>query len=135
MWQLTRFALTGLILTCPARAMADGQLIPQDPARQEQRNREMLEWNRRTLAGAYEKVGKKDSRWDRHAHAALEAAARNFSFAVDPVTYLSDVYGAAKQAVVAGCNDPLVLYLYARSSDKDNCPNPDELDRRWSAAT
>jgi len=134
MRNLIRVVVASLILTCPARAIADGQLIPQDPAKQAKRFRDMLEWNRRTLAGAYERVGKKDDRWDRHARAALEAAAQHFSHAVDPVTYPSDVHNAAMQAVVAGCNDPLVLYLYARTTTKEICPDADELDRRWSKA-
>ena len=50
----------------------------------EKRYRERLEWNRRTLEGAYEKVGKKDPRWDGPAREALDLAARLFSQQVDP---------------------------------------------------
>ena len=109
-------------------------VIPQDHARQEQRFTNMLAWNQRTLLGAYEKVGKKDPRWDRSARAALEKAARNFSHALEPRTKLEDVFTAAKEAIEAGCDDPLILYLYATSSYKPNYPGPAEQGRRYVAA-
>src|SRR5262245_9793389 len=109
-------ALTGLLQVFPAAPVAaQSQTIPQDPARQEQWFRDMLEWNRRTLRGAYERVGKKDPKWDEHAHEALDAAARYFSHTLDPQTYIWDVHNATQAAVGAGCDDPLILYLHARS--------------------
>jgi hypothetical protein len=46
--------------------------IPQDAARMEKRFGEGLEWNRRTLDVAHDNVGKKDPRWDKAAHEALD---------------------------------------------------------------
>jgi hypothetical protein len=88
--------------------------IAQDAAAIEKRRRDRLEWNRRTLGGAYDKVGRKDPRWDGPAREAMERAARLFSEEVDPVTTPGDVYKPAKAAVDAGCDDPLVRYLHIR---------------------
>jgi tetratricopeptide (TPR) repeat protein len=115
-------------------AGADLIPIPQDLDRQNRRFDETLAWNKQTLLGAYEKVGKKDPRWDEPARAAMEKAARHFSVAVDPFTELSEVHAAAKKAVEAGCDDPLVLYLYARSSHQVEGLGGDDLQRRYLAA-
>ncbi len=47
------------LLFCSGVATADekSQVFPQDPKKQEQRFRDMLVWNRRTLGEAYDKVG------------------------------------------------------------------------------
>src|SRR5262249_44891686 len=109
--------LTALFLVVSAaRLSAEGPVIPQDPERQEQGMRDMLAWNRRTLGGAYEKVGKKDPRWDTRAREALDLAARVFSHSLEPNTDWIHVYNAADQAILFGCDDPLILYLHARSS-------------------
>ncbi len=84
----------------------------------EKRRRERLEWNRRTLGGAYDKVGKKDPRWDEKARKAMDLAARMFSEQVDPVITLLDVNQPAKAAIDAGCDDPILMYLYNRVSGR-----------------
>ena len=61
---------------------------------------------------------------------ALTFAALHFGRAVDPCTRIERAYEAAKQAVDAGCDDPLVLYLYARCSSGPNLPDRKELERR-----
>ena len=96
-----------------AAAIGADKPIPQDTVRMEKRSRDRLEWNRQTLQGSYDKAGKKDPRWDEPAREALEMAARMFSFQVDPVLHPNDVHVPAKKAVDAGCDDPLILYLYA----------------------
>ena len=111
-------------------AIGANKPIPQDTVRMEKRFRERLEWNRRTLEGSYDWAGKKDPRWDPAAREALDAAARMFSFQVDPFVYLKDVHVPAKKAVDAGCDDPLILYLYARTSVGKDFPGDDEYDRR-----
>src|SRR5579875_2725668 len=58
--------------------------IPQDAARMERRSHERLEWARATLGAGYERVGKKDPRWDGPAREALDLAARAFSLQDDP---------------------------------------------------
>jgi hypothetical protein len=78
--------------------------IPQDAAAIEKRRRDWLAWNRQTLQGAYDAVGKKDARWDEPARKALDLAARHFSTQVDPEVTMSDVYTSAKAAIDAGCD-------------------------------
>jgi hypothetical protein len=112
----------------------DEKPIPQNSERQQQRFRDMLEWNRRTLVGAYDAAGKKDPRWDKPAREALELAARNFSHALEPEVTDGEVYAAAKRAVDAGCDDGLILYLYARTARKANDPGPQESARRHVTA-
>jgi hypothetical protein len=67
------------------------------------------------------------------ARETLEAAARFFSQQVPPVK-VEEVYAPAKRAVNAGCDDPLILYLFARSSYKPNYPGAEELERRSTVA-
>jgi hypothetical protein len=135
---MTRLIVTtiaSLLLALPAlTAGGEDRPIPQDPKKQEQAYVDKLAWNRRTLVGAYDKVGKKSPRWDKPARQALEAAARLFSQARDPLPTFEEVYAPAKLAVDAGCSDPLILYLYARSSYNANYPGPQELERRYVAA-
>jgi tetratricopeptide (TPR) repeat protein len=91
-----------------------------------------LKYNRETLAAAYEKIGHKDPKWDEHAHAAMELAAQYFSNDGDPNAQLKHIHAATTQAFAAGCNDPLILYLHARSSDPKT---PDaNLERSYAKA-
>ena len=57
-----------------------------------------------------------------------------FSQQVDPVVALSDIHGPAKKAVDAGCKDPMILYLYARTSIGPFFPKLPEYNRRLQAA-
>ena len=104
--------------------------IPQDTARMEKRRRDWLEWNRQTLSGAYDKVGKKNPKWDKFAHEAMEHAARMFSLQLDPPVRMGQIYHPAKAAVDVGCDDPLVVYLLNRSAQGTNYPGHDEIIRR-----
>jgi hypothetical protein len=108
--------------------------IPQDHARMEQQFRERLEWNRRTLGVAYDKIGKKDPRWDEPAREALDLAARMFSLQSEPIIRFPNIHAAARRAVDAGCHDPLILYLYARTSVGQDDPGSPEYARRLEAA-
>src|SRR5579862_8546565 len=80
--------------------------IPQDPKDQEERELRRQERDARTLGGAYEKIGKKDPRWDEYARQAFSAAA---PFFYDPRAggdYLSRAHEATKKAIDVGCDDP-----------------------------
>ena len=128
-------AIVVSLAALPAAAVAQwNRPIPQGPVRQEQRRKEMLEWNRKTLVGAYEQVGHKNPRWDEPARECLEAAARYFSHVVEPYTTYLDVHNGAKQAIEGGCDDPMILYLYARTSYGPYAPGPDVQVRRYVAA-
>src|SRR5205823_788244 len=115
----------GLTLIASSAAVGADAPIPQDTARMEKRARERLEWNRQTLGAAYEKAGKKDARWDKPAREALDLAARMFAVYDDPVVLPAEVHAAAKKAVDAGCDDPMILYLYARTSVDKEYPGPE----------
>jgi hypothetical protein len=124
----------GLALLLSAAAVGVEKPIPQDYARMEQRARERLEWNRRTMQGAYDRVGKKDPRWDKPAREALDLAALMYSQQVNPLIWSADVHPSAKRAIEAGCDDPLILYVYARTSAGPYAPTPEEYRRRLQAA-
>ena len=135
MRRLIPMALACVTLMGTASATQAADLpIPQNLPRQEQAFRDWLEWNHRTLGGAFEKVGKKDAKWDKPAREALESAARVAGKAIDPAARWEDVFAQAKRAIEAGCDDPMILFLYADSSRVPNLPEPAELDRRWAAA-
>jgi len=123
-----------LIIASAAGSLGADRPIPQDGARMQKRSRDRLVWNRLTLRGAYDRIGEKDPRWDGAAREALDLAARMFSQQVDPVVTLSEIHVAAKKAVDAGCKDPMILYLYARSSVEANFPQQEEYARRIQAA-
>src|SRR5262249_39821565 len=72
----------------------------------------------------------KDARWDEPARKAMDLAARMFSSEVDPEVTPSDIHAPAKAAVDAGCDDPMLLYLYSRSSVGPNDPGTREAIRR-----
>jgi hypothetical protein len=123
----------GLTLFVFAVAAGADTPIPQDTARMEKRRRERLEWNRRTFQGAYDKVGKKDPRWDEPARKAMDQAARMFSKEVDPEITYSDLHQPARAAIDAGCDDPLLVFLYNRSLVGPNYPGDEEATRRMKA--
>jgi hypothetical protein len=109
--------------------------IPQDTARMERHRRESREWNLRTMQGAYDKVGKKNPRWDKPAREAMDLASRMFSQQVDPIITFKEIHQAAKSAVDAGCDDPFLVYLFHRSAVGPNFPGEEEAIRRMSAAS
>lgn len=103
-------------------ALAADKPIPQDPARMAKFSDDCLAWNRATLGDAYARVGKQDPKWDEAAREALDRAARMFSYREDPVVTPEDVFRPARRAVQAGCDDPLILYLYALTGTGPNAP-------------
>jgi hypothetical protein len=64
----------------------------------------------------------------------LDLAARTFSLEVDPQVTFNDVYPATSAAVEAGCDDPMLAYLYARASVRANYPGLEEAIRRARVA-
>ncbi len=127
--------ILGLTLLLSGPAAAADKPIPQDHARMEKQFRDRLEWNRRTLELAYEKMGKKDPRWDEPARKALDLAARMFSRQYEPVVRNDEIHAAARKAIDAGCRgDPLILYLYARTSIGKDFPGAAEYNKRLQTA-
>jgi len=68
-----------------------------------------LEWNRKTLAGAYQEVGDTDPAWDEPALELLEMFARYFS-EVPGAPSSEELLAAAELLIDTECHDPLVLY-------------------------
>jgi hypothetical protein len=85
------------------------------PEAQAKKRRDLTDYNRRTLMESYDKVGKKDAKWDADAQSAMEEAANMFSDKFRSKSSWHTVHPFAKRAVEAGCDDPLILYLRARS--------------------
>jgi hypothetical protein len=121
-------ASVGLFALVPAWPEARGAdaPIPQNPQARLKRLREGLSWNEKTLVDAYERVGKKGPRWDRQAREALGLMARSVSKAGDPPPSPKEVRAAFKNAVDAGCDDPLIVFNNLRY----NVLGPDESSDR-----
>ena len=77
--------------------------------------REDLKAMHRTLRDAYEKVGHRDPKWDKQASLALELAAGMFAQRQERTERANDVYEPVLRAIAAGCDDPMILYLHART--------------------
>jgi tetratricopeptide (TPR) repeat protein len=82
---------------------------------QEKEIKERIDFNRRTTIEDYERIGKKDARWDDHARAAFKEAAEMFSLLREAKASLFTIHPLTKRAVEAGCDDPLILYLHSRA--------------------
>ena len=109
-------AVVGLTLAASTTSAGEfDQPIPQNPEKARKARLDALAWTERTLAVPYEKVGKKDPRWDALVRELMKTAVPLFVRPEDSSTH-DDVYKAAKKAIDAGCDDPIVLYIYARSS-------------------
>ncbi len=125
---------SGLDDTPDVVAVVDTPPIPQDPERRRQNDEDLLDWNRRTVVGAYERAGKKDPRWDGLARDALEALARHWSRVTGPVVTSEQVHALVVKAMDAGCDDPMVSYAFARTSNGANYPGVDSIIERHVTA-
>jgi hypothetical protein len=123
-----------VLIALAAAATGANAPIPQDPARAEERSKDALRWNRATLREVYDKLGKRDPKWDEPARQALDLAARHFAQQVKPVVAQAEIMDQAAKAVEAGCDDPMILYLYAVTSTSRPQIGKDEYERRVHAA-
>jgi hypothetical protein len=74
-----------------------------------------LEWNLRTTVRQYEQTGRHDPKWDAPAKEALTFYARWRSGASNQSEDLArQMARRCQEALVAGCPDPLVLYVHGR---------------------
>src|SRR5947209_2335334 len=74
-----------------------------------------LDWNLKTLVDPYEHAGHADPAWNGSAKRALTEFARLRSEAVasnEPATLI--ISTNVTDAVEAGCNDPMIEYLFIR---------------------
>jgi hypothetical protein len=87
---------------------------------------------KRIMVDTYDHVGSKNPKWDAAAHAALLAAAKDWGD--DPDRDFSErdtVLQSAKQAMDAGCDDPLVRFVY--SYTVDTFVTPDGPERKQTS--
>lgn len=69
------------------------------------------------LLEAYEAGGHRDPRWDEAAREALVLAARLWSGTATGPAFGTEAYRRTREAMEAGCADPMVLYVHARMYD------------------
>ena len=70
---------------------------------------------RRTLGESYDKFGHKDPKWDEPARQALELTAQMYAKKRKDLPIHKDIYPLVVKAIETGCDDPLILYLHART--------------------
>jgi hypothetical protein len=74
-----------------------------------------LEWNLKTLVGAYQDSGNTDPKWDEPVTNALIEFARTRSLSTGTDEDVATVIATnCEAAVKAGCDDPMVRYLYIK---------------------
>lgn len=83
----------------------------------EQAKQQRLAWNLKTLVEAYERAGHTSPKWDEPAKRALTEFARSRSQCIES----NEAWGLiistnCTAAVDAGCDDPMIHYLYIRFS-------------------
>jgi len=105
----------GLLVVCGLLALLLVSCSAKKPATREDRQK----WNLATLNGSYESAGHKNPKWDKDAEESLGDFARLQTASDAEVEALSALIGdAAQDAVKAGCDDPMIGYLYARFSSQ-----------------
>ncbi len=126
MHRLAIFAVLALAIAPRTATPADEPPIPQDNALREKHKQERMAWIS-SLGEAYEKVGKKDPRWDAEARQTL---------ALTPIPGAdpSEIYKHARRAVEAGCDDAQILYIYATNSWTDKQVDAAERKKRMASS-
>jgi len=92
-------------------------------------------WTQKTVVDAYDRVGRKDPKWDAEARKALGIVVRSWegSATLAEMRQAYDLCGAALQA---GCDDPLILYGRARMYGSTELKSPaQDLKLHVDAAT
>lgn len=76
-------------------------------------------WNQSSLKGAYETMSSGNPKWDKDAEDALTTYAQSRTASDDEQEMLSELIGdSAHDAINAGCDDPMIRYLYVRYSSE-----------------
>lgn len=153
-----RFAPLVMTESTVSPPVAESPPVPQDPVAAERARAAKLVQLRKDYLGAYERHGRRNPKWDIAARKALEAwvrvQARPDIVVNDAVTPHEAgrrgmegnhrglesgtddqiiAWEAARQAVDADCNDPLIRYILAWLS-YDECANHAVEDRSWALA-
>jgi hypothetical protein len=88
-----------------------------------------LDWNLKTTVGVYQKVGNTDAAWDESATNALAEFARSRSGVSDLDDNWSEIIRKdCDAAVKAGCDDPMIRYLYIKFSMSQTSSPMDSAD-------
>jgi len=109
---LVGLRLTGLLIAICLAVSACNKTPSLSP---EAARQNRLDWNLKTLVGAYEDNGDTDAKWDESATNALTEFARaraSVTDADEPVAEIISTNVAA--AVHAGCDDPMINYLFIK---------------------
>jgi len=88
---------------------------------------ERLRWELVTTLGDYERVGKKDVRWDDAAREALTQNAHLLAGEREADNRRDEIKGAFQKALSAGCTDPLIGYFSLRCGCYPPSTSPAEL--------
>jgi hypothetical protein len=92
-----------------------------------QKLREDMQWARRTNLSEYERAGHKDAKWD----AAVKQGIEDFADLRGP---RAEAYRQFDAALEAGCDDPYVLYLHARTMAELPTYDPQKLAKECRKA-
>jgi len=109
LWVVLGMAGTGL------PAVAGAAPIPAGPEARTHTdyNKATLTWNLATTLEAYQRVGRRDPRWDEAATKFLDMCARGLNKSLTPAQFAE----AGQAVLAAGCDDPLITAIVARSLD------------------
>ncbi|HTL55277.1 MAG TPA: hypothetical protein VL361_06335 [Candidatus Limnocylindrales bacterium] len=93
-------------------------------------------WNLDTLVGDYERHGRRSPKWDEPAKAGLAifARVRSLSDTAEGNELSKKVAAPIKTAVINGCDDPMVGYLYARYVTSQETHTPKEQAEAFRSA-
>jgi hypothetical protein len=113
----------------PVPAYQRPDWFPAPGPKLDARRQARRDWLKQTCRDAYDRCGRKDPRWDAAAHEALAAFEAFHSRAPALGDEEWPACTAARRAVEAGCDDPLIQHLlFTLSSEFQDAPRPD-LDR------
>jgi len=105
------FIRLGLFITACLALTSCGERISPPETKQSQ-----LDWNLKTLVNAYQDSGNTDTKWDEAATRALTEFARSRAHLVDANENWVEIIGTnCAAAIEAGCDDPMIRYLYIRN--------------------
>ena len=115
-WLFPTMAMGGVLLSVPACKKSAAPAAPAQPALSaETLTQQRLEWNLKTLVAAYQTANHTNASWDAAATLALTEFAHARAHAVAANEPWSEIIATnAAAAVQAGCDDPMVNYLFIK---------------------
>ncbi len=134
-------ALPGEALPLLAAAAARTNLTPEvrlqlesiakkikENASKQTRYQTYLAFTRKQLGGEYDRVGKKNPKWDKYVHTLLETEARLAADSISDTAADLDESIALRALQDAGCDDPLIVYFQvARGKGPSTPPDLEKM--------